>query len=80
MNFVTQLKFAIKLLPLFLITMLDAAHSSSEATSLINHTKMWVYGTKYEPTLWSFLLTLLVTFTAFGLAIRVILNVKKSYN
>ncbi|UKT63939.1 hypothetical protein [Pedobacter mucosus] len=76
MNIVTEF---FKLFFLFLIAMLGAGHSAVEASSLIKHTSPFVFGFRYNPTLWTLLLSLIVTVSAFLFATKIALNIGKSY-
>ncbi|WP_293312341.1 hypothetical protein [Pedobacter sp. UBA5917] len=80
MNFVSEFfKGFIKLFVPLLVAMLGVGHSIVEVSSLINHTAIFVFGFKYDPTLWTVFITLFVTIIAIIVVAKVMLNLGKSY-
>ena len=78
-TFAEFFKVFIKLFPPLLVAMLGTGHSIVEVSSLTNHTAIFVFGFKYNPTLWTVFITLFVTIITFSVAIKIILNLSKSY-
>ncbi|SDN37301.1 hypothetical protein SAMN05421820_107212 [Pedobacter steynii] len=67
-----SIKFFLKLFPPLLVVMLGVGHSIVELSSLINHTTVSIFRFRFEPTLWTFFVTLFVTIAASVVSIKVI--------
>ncbi len=74
MNLFSQFKIFLKLFPAMLVVMLGVGHSIVELSSLINHTTVSVFRFRFEPTLWTFFVTLFVTIAALVITIKIMLK------
>lgn len=78
-TFADFFKVFIKLFSPLLVAMLGAGHSIVEVSSLTNHTAIFIFGFKYDPTFWTVFITLFVTIIAIIVVAKVMLNIGKSY-
>ena len=72
MNFFSNLKYVLKLFPAMLVSMFGVVHCTSEISGLIGHYTISIFRFRFDPTLWTFFLTLFVTIVALVITVKII--------
>ena len=72
MNFFIKFKLFLKLFSAMLVSMFGVLHCKSEINGLIGHYTISIFRFRFDPTLWTFFLTLFVTIVALVITAKII--------